>query len=248
MRLISWNIRHGSPGRGRSVDLAGVAGALRGLAPDVAALQEVDRSTVRSWGVDQAAALAGSLGLRHVHGRARALLGGAVGNAVLTRAAPSGVEGHPLPTAGEPRVLVVVRVPWPGPPSAGAEPTVDLTVACTHLQHRRGAPEREAPGQLRWCLELLAGRSGPVVLCGDLNLTEEAVLPELERAGFRAATTGPTFPAGRPRRRIDWVAVRGAEVVHAAVAPVPDRSDHRPVVVDLAHPGADVAEPDPTGG
>lgn len=257
MRVVCWNVRHGSAGPRRGVDLVRTGVELEAMAPDVAALQEVDRATMRSWRVDQAAALAGVAGLHATFGRARGLLGGGdVGNAVLSRHRPRSTGTRLLPTGGEARVLVWALVPGPpasgpaasgpaasgpaGVPAGGAADVAAVppwvTVASTHLQHRRGAPTREAPAQLRACLDLLGAVDGPVVLCGDLNLDGAEVLPALAAAGFTAAPTGPTYPAGRPRRRIDWVAVRGLAVVAAHVAPV-RASDHRPVVVDLApHP------------
>jgi len=85
-------------------------------------------------------------------------------------------------------------------------------------------------------LAALAGREGPRVLLGDLNLSPELVEPAVTAAGYALASTGPTFPAAAPRSRIDFVAVSGLAVVSAALPDV-GISDHLPVVVHIGTGG-----------
>ena len=54
----------------------------------------------------------------------------------------------------------------------------------------------------------------------------------LVQAGFVAAPSGPTHPARRPTRRIDWVLVRRATVRSSEVLDV-TCSDHRPLVATV---------------
>ncbi|NIP81595.1 MAG: endonuclease/exonuclease/phosphatase, partial [Gemmatimonadetes bacterium] len=84
LRVAAYNIRHGRGMDGR-VDLRRTAEAIGRLDADVIALQEVDRETERTGGVDQTAVLAGMLGYRGYHGAHRPYQGGEYGNAVLTR-------------------------------------------------------------------------------------------------------------------------------------------------------------------
>ncbi|HEX6380627.1 MAG TPA: hypothetical protein VF180_05250, partial [Acidimicrobiia bacterium] len=51
-------------------------------------------------------------------------------------------------------------------------------------------------------------------------------------AGYQLAPTGPTFPAAKPRTRIDFVAVSGLEVV-ASSTPKTGVSDHLPVIAEV---------------
>ena len=112
-----------------------------------------------------------------------------------------------------------------------------VSVAVTHLQHqpkRFRDQEHDAPAQLEAVLGALSGCPGPRLLLGDLNLEPDVAAPILERAGFTLATAGPTFPAGEPRRTIDYVAVAGLVVTGAWVSARPPVSDHRALVAELA--------------
>ena len=56
LRVVTYNIHHGEGTDGR-IDLERIAALLSGMQPDIVALQEVDRNTSRSGGVDQFATL-----------------------------------------------------------------------------------------------------------------------------------------------------------------------------------------------
>ena len=66
MTILTYNIRAGQ-GMDLSPALERQAAAILALAPGVVALQEVDRATRRSGGVDQAAALADPFGDKELH-------------------------------------------------------------------------------------------------------------------------------------------------------------------------------------
>jgi endonuclease/exonuclease/phosphatase family metal-dependent hydrolase len=227
VRIATFNIHHGAPARG-PVDLDAVAGALAPYSPDVIALQEVDRGLARSGRDDQAAELASRLDMVGHFVPALATGGGHYGIAVLTRdpsRAPT-VVALPHSPRREPRVAAVVGVPH--------ERLGTVTVVATHLQNGPAseAPPTEAIRQLRMLLGELETEDGPVVVAGDVNVERRTAAEELERSGFAVAVTAPTFPASRPRRTIDIVAVRGLRIVEARV-PVTTVSDHRPIVVDV---------------
>jgi endonuclease/exonuclease/phosphatase family metal-dependent hydrolase len=223
VRIATFNARHGLGGHGR-VSHRRLVDTCRTLDADVIALQEVDRRVIRSRLRDQPALIARKLAMRHVAAPAkRAPGGGSQCNALCVRGSFSDVEVIELPrTPGnERRVVVVARVTLAGG---------SISVACTHLQHRRG----NAPEQLASALETLAARPSPRILAGDLNLDPAQVEPLLHQHGFVAALSGPTAPARAPRRRIDWIAVdRGLHVVGSRL--------HRPLVSDHLPVSADVA-------
>jgi endonuclease/exonuclease/phosphatase family metal-dependent hydrolase len=112
----------------------------------------------------------------------------------------------------------------------------DVLVIATHLDHIDGATEVRQR-QVRAILDSWRGE-GPAILAGDLNaLADDREMKMLEEAGFRdlAAADGavqPTFPAGAPDRRIDYVwglGVTGTQV-HTVASTA---SDHRAVVVNI---------------
>ena len=86
LRVLSYNIHHGEGLDGR-IDLSRQAEIMKREEPDLVALQEVDRGTVRSGSVDQLAELARLTGLAPVFGQTIALQGGDYGVGVLSRLA-----------------------------------------------------------------------------------------------------------------------------------------------------------------
>ena len=234
-RILSYNIRAGQ-GMDLSPALDRQAAAIRALAPDVAALQEVDRVTERTGRIDQAAALADRTGLHAAFARALDFEGGEYGIAVLSREAPRATRTVPLPSPhDEDRVLLVADF--------GA-----FVFAATHLPLDEGDRLDAAD---RILAELLPS-DRPVFLAGDWNaLPGDATLRRLAR-GFRllSGTDEPTFPADAPDRCIDYVAVDEAHASLFAggvsrVADEPAASDHRPLLVSL--PRRPESAPGPSG-
>ena len=134
LRILSYNIHHGEGTDGR-FDLERIAGVIDSVKPDLVALQEVDRETRRSSGVDQAAELGRLTGMTAIFGPAMPYQGGEYGDAVLSRRRPS-ESGHlALPAAAnhEPRVATHVTIELEG----GA-----VTFASTHLDHTRDPSDR----------------------------------------------------------------------------------------------------------
>lgn len=263
LRAVTWNLHHGVGTDGR-LDLGRTARVLRGLDPDLAGLQEVDRGfDARSQRRDQAGELADALGLHLLwapairrRGQGSGGTDGEYGVALLTRAPADLVDVVPMELPGhEPRVVLQARV--------GA-----LTVLVTHLDFgSRSVRRRQA--------ERVAGLpvTGPAVLLADLNARPQAPeLAPLARVGWRDGWTeapersggawpfpgatvsalpsrfasghlmGRTQPARLPVRRVDAVLVSGgvrplrAEVPRGEAARA-EASDHRPLVVDLELPG-----------
>jgi endonuclease/exonuclease/phosphatase family metal-dependent hydrolase len=220
MRVATFNIKHGQNGDGR-VDLRRLAGACASLDADVLAVQEVDRFARRTGFRDEMRFIAKATGLQAVFGEAARRRWRSYGNVLLARGPIGDVDvvKLPRPSLGEPRVAIVARVDVGG---------VAMSVAATHLSFRKG----EGAAQLEVLLAALAGRDGPRLLLGDLNVGPEIVIPMVEAAGYTVAPTEATFPASGPRTRIDFVAVSGLEVVSAST-PAVGTSDHLPVVAEL---------------
>lgn len=209
IRVATFNARH-----------ADAANTCRAVDADVIALQELDRHVVRTGFRDQPRALARALRYEYAFAPAKHLgPGGRQCNALYSRHGLSDIQIVELPGPRnlEPRNAIVAR--------AG-----DISVACTHLQHR---PRANAKPQLDAVLAVLLARPGPHVLAGDLNLATEEAVPLLEEAGLTPVAVGPTSPRAAPREQIDWIAFgTGLRLGEARVAEA-DVSDHLPLVATL---------------
>ena len=233
MRVVSFNIHHGTVGRRGPVDPEQLGQVCASFEADVICLQEVDRDTYRTGRADLAAAAAGACGMAHVFGASRWFPGGRYGNAILARGTITAATVTKLPKVPAPRFWLEQRT------ALEASVTIDghpMWIVCTHLS----VPKEQNAVQLEWLLRHLRGRPLPQVVVGDLNRPEELVGPEAERGGLSAAEHGPTFPVSKPRRTIDHVLVSpGLAVVHTEVRRT-SMSDHAALIVDL--------EPVPRGG
>lgn len=223
--MVSFNILHGQRGDGSgTVDLDLLARSVKGLRPDVLALQEVDVGVPRSGRADEAGVVAEALGLDVVFGKAARVGGiGKYGNALLARGAISDVEVIALPKTArrhEPRSAILATVEVEG---------VHLSVCATHLSIHRP----EVHDQLDTAVEALVRRPGPALLVGDLNLSPEEVAPVVQRAALVLADpTLPTFPRDLPRIRIDHVAVRDLRIDRVEVVTTAS-SDHCALAVEV---------------
>jgi endonuclease/exonuclease/phosphatase family metal-dependent hydrolase len=233
LRVAIWNLQ--SCRRG----LPGILAGLKALDADLVALQEVDRCTGRSAGIDQAALLAREAGFAHHHffpalGRD----GGQYGIALLSR--------HPLL---EPRLERLPTTPGIEPRVAGrarlVHPAGELTVAVTHLSHKLGNSwlRREQVGHL---LGLLP-EGEPCLLLGDFNdLPGSRVHRALcdrftdvfAKVGQGPSGTHPFLGPWLPAVRIDFLfASRELELRSARVART-DASDHHALVAEIGAPAA----------
>jgi len=222
LRVLSYNIHHGA-GNDEVLDLERIARLVRSLNPHLVALQEVDKRTERTGGVDQAAELGRLTGMSPVFGAFMDYQGGEYGMAVLSALPIVDARTHRLPEGPEPRSALAVRVRLPGD---GGE----LTFVGIHLY--RTAEERLA--QARRLLEVLPAE-GPVILAGDFNSTPDSAVMALIRETFTIPDKGDdhfTFPSHEADREIDFLAWRPGErfaVVESRVIDEPLASDHRPV-------------------
>ena len=252
MRLATFNILHGrSPADGR-VDLDRLVAAVRELDPDVLALQEVDRDQPRSELADLTAVAAQAMGA--VSYRFAAAVAGTPGAAWIaatgTEQPGSAAYGIALLSRYPVRSWQVIRLPripyripvWLREPAKVVvvceEPRValtgvvdgplgQLTVVNTHLSF--------VPGwnvvQLRRLRRNLSPQPDPVLLMGDLNLSDGK---PARISGYRPLASAPTFPVEQPVRQLDHILCRGTlGPVRAVGTPELPLSDHRPLVVEL---------------
>lgn len=261
LRLLTLNLQHGLPAVGSprngqpagAETLAAAAAEIAAVGADVVLLQEVDRNQARSGRVDQAALLAGALGLR-AHRFAAALAGSASGLHVRARRSDAGRgfgvallsrfpvrSWHVLPLRGT--GLRLRRggdlLGWS---LGGWFPAFDesrvclaavlrtpdgpLTVAVTHLST---IPD-VAGAQLARSAAAVATLPGPRVLGGDLNLPPHAVaLP-----GWTALASARTFSNARPRMQLDHLLGDGVAAAGPGQAHHFSISDHAGLSADIA--------------
>ena len=219
-------------------NLADIAEALRQLTPDVVALQEVDGPSISSGNFDHVAALARDAGLvDHYRGDHNAFGFGrfnvAYGTALLARQPLLDPASHRFATSWRDTkgfVVASVAVPeWGG---------LALDVVSVHLDPLRPALRRK---QIVRMVEELKARQRPLVVLGDLNCCWQYEPKSMDllvrRLGLEAHepdSIEPTYPAHRPRRRIDWI-LASPELhfsgYHTVRVPL---SDHLVLVADLA--------------
>ena len=229
LRVLTFNIHHAEGVDGR-IDVARIAQLIRDARADVVGLQEVDRGVERSGRRDLLKEIADLAGMRFAFGKNLDHQGGDYGNALLT-SLPIVSEGNrllPNPTGGEQRGILQVVLDVDG---------TKVLVLTTHLDHRRADGDRLL-GADAMLAALDTWGTGPVVAMGDFNDVPESpawtrlvkVLTDVWPAV--GAGDGFTIPVEGPKRRIDWILVRGLEPKSAEVIKT-EASDHLPVLATL---------------
>lgn len=205
LRIMTYNVLGGRNSDGAR-DFERIANVIKAFAPDLVALQEVDRGTGRLQGRDLAAELGKLTGMHHAFGKAMDFDGGEYGEAVLSRWPIRKTRVHPLPHApnAEPRCALEVEVLPPG----WEQP---LHFVGTHLDHLAADTNRLQQA------ETLTGAlqtKEPCILVGDFNATPKS--PTLQhfaqewKNAWPAGKEGFTIPSDSPRRQIDYILLRPA--------------------------------------
>lgn len=240
LRVLVYNIHAGKDAAGRP-NLEDVAALVRSTSADIVLLQEVDRGTKRSGGVDQLAVLAGRTGMHAAFGRTLDYDGGQYGIAALSRrpfvlqdTLPLRVSPAQTRAGGsyEPRAALAM---------VARTPLGRWHVVTTHLDASAGDEYRQQEADRLG--EILRARAGgtPLLLGADMNATPDSdVVEKLLGFGLRDAWAecgrgeGLTFPAAAPRKRIDYLFLTHALRCTDARVLETTISDHRPLLVTVA--------------
>jgi endonuclease/exonuclease/phosphatase family metal-dependent hydrolase len=232
-RVLTWNLHHGEGIDGK-LDLARQAAFIKEVDADAVFLQEVDRKTKRTGGVDQAAELGRLTGMEVTFGKAMDYDGGEYGNAILTRSKPAASKVIPLSGGKEPRAALEVQIK----DTHGLSADRTLTLVGTHFDHEVAASREAAAQQLA---ARFGKQAGTVIFGGDLNCQPDD--PPLK--AFAAPWIVPkkqgaqtlTCPCPNPRSEIDFLLVKpSAAALNIPRCEVLDEnvaSDHRPVVLEV---------------
>lgn len=242
IRVMTYNIQAGGG------QLENVAEAIRGVTPDVVALQEVDvHWSDRSAFADQAAQLSKSLGMQarfaRIYRFAPADSAGPpreYGVALLSKCPILSFTNHTLT-----RLSTQEANAAPAPMPGFLEASVNLGGATvrvfnTHLDYRADPAIRQQ--QVAEMLAIIGESPGPTLLLGDLNAQPEApelqpLFGKLKDVWSSREERGFTYPAALPDRRIDYILASPHFRARSVRVPVTQASDHRPVVADLILPG-----------
>ena len=222
VRAMSYNILNGR-GLDNKVDYQRIADIIKNVAPDVAALQEVDSMTTRNGKVDVLAHLGNLTGMYSTYGASIVLSGGKYGVGVLSKEQPLSWKRVPLPGSEELRSLLIVEFE-------------QYIFCCTHFSLTT-ADRQTSVGIIKQAVQ---GFNKPVLLAGDLNDWPESIVLNLFRQNWDilSNTAQPTFPADNPEDTIDYIlgyVSNGYKypVIQTQVLNEPVASDHRPLFADI---------------
>lgn len=241
VRVLVYNIHAGKDADGRP-NLDEVSKLILTHSADIVLLQEVDRGTRRSAGVDELQVLMKATGLDGVFGRTLDYDGGEYGIAALSRNGFAYQDTEPLAVvppqarAGgshEPRgaLVALVRTRY----GRWHAITTHLDASGTD-EYRQQEADR-----LRDIIRARRAAGAPLMLGGDMNATpDSAVIRKVLGFGLRDAWSecgqgdGFTYPAGKPVKRIDYLFLTGSLRCTSAKVIDSQASDHRPLLVSVS--------------
>ena len=228
MKIASFNIRSF---RGMDNNRAPekTFAAIRLLNADLIGLQEVRKLTEEK--IFPLEDIAGKLGMRSHFCRTVAKEEFDYGIGLLSKYPFSLVEELFLPTpeGKEKRAALIVKI---------HADSGDFYFINTHLSSRNsGGPEARKEQMIFLLKKMEKENLFPAILLGDLNSRPDSEVIALlrEKADIFGDDT-PTFPAGAPNRKLDYIAgfpkgafcVENHQVIHD-----PSTSDHRPILAEI---------------
>src|SRR6266704_691618 len=231
VRVMTYNI-HVGVGMDKKMDLQRIANVINQEHPDLVGLQEVDRGVKRTQGVDEIAELGRMTRMEYAFAHNLDYQGGQYGVAILSRY-PILKTDHRMyrnKREAERRGMIRIEV------NVGGR---RLSFATTHLDYQYEDGRIFEAGQL---LDFLKGGKEAVIIVGDFNEEANGDAYKLFTAYFRdgwleskAKETGLSYPADKPKKRIDYIFYSANTEVRARKTWVVNTlaSDHVPVVADL---------------
>ncbi|HOM62851.1 MAG TPA: endonuclease/exonuclease/phosphatase family protein [Dysgonamonadaceae bacterium] len=219
IKILTYNIRN-ARGMDEKTDYDRIAGIIRSIHPDCAALQELDSATARSNGEVILDELAKRTGMYASYSKSIDYQGGGYGIGILTKEKPLHKEVIPLPGREESRSFLIVEMP-------------NYVIGCTHwsLTHedRMASVDR---------INAAVGKylHKPVFLAGDFN--SDAISEEINLLSknwmMLNDPSKATFPSDRPVKCIDYIWAKknpffSFKISITKVENEPVASDHLPV-------------------
>lgn len=220
IRILSYNIRN-SKGMDGVTDYNRTATVINSIAPQVAAIQEIDSVTHRSKGVYVLQELAKRTNMYATFNPSISYDGGKYGIGILSKEKPLTTKVVALPGREEQRSLLIAEFSR-------------YVVCCTHLSLT--AEDRMA--SLSLINRNTKPYSKPVFLVGDFNAepNSEFIMALSKSWTMLSDSKQLTFPSSKPDRCIDYIMVKPAvtvKLVKTEVIADSITSDHRPLYVDV---------------
>lgn len=226
LRILSYNIHHAEGVDGK-LDVPRIAQVILSVDPDLVALQEVDKNTIRTGKVNQDIELSRLTKMNSVFGSNITFQGGQYGNAILSKFPIIKNKNFLLPNvdSGEQRGLLQSQIQISN--------KENVLFFSTHLDHRRSDTERLASAKAINQIISLDNKS-PAILAGDFNdVPDSPTLKELGKVWLRTnKKILRTIPASKPSRQIDYIFVQPKErwkIIESQVLDEDIASDHRAI-------------------
>ena len=226
LRILSYNIHHAEGVDGK-LDIPRIAQVILSVNPDLVALQEVDKNTVRTGKVNQGIELSRLTKMNSVFGSNITFQGGQYGNAILSKFPIIKNKNFLLPNvdSGEQRGLLQSQIQISN--------KENILFFSTHLDHRRSDTERLASAKAINQIISLDNKS-PAILAGDFNdVPDSPTLKELGKVWLRTnKKILRTIPASKPSRQIDYIFVQPKErwkIIESQILDEDIASDHRAI-------------------
>lgn len=246
LRVMTLNVAHGRKlSRHQTLlsraaiegNLADIAGVIRQEKPDVVALQEADGPSFWSGNFDHVAHIGNLAEVDHHFRGAHVAIRArnthlSYGTAMLSRWPLGSTKSHAFapspPTPKKGFVIGSVTLP-------GSAQTID--VVSVHLDF---LSKRQRNKQIRQMIDEVRKRENPLIVLGDMNCgwgrnngSLQLLARNLDIHTFQPSKKIATFPARRPRRRIDWI-FASDEFAFTDYRSLPDPvSDHLGVIAEL---------------
>ncbi|WP_337267323.1 endonuclease/exonuclease/phosphatase family protein [Oryzifoliimicrobium ureilyticus] len=232
--LLTYNV-HSCVGTDRRLDPKRIADVIAQSGADIVALQEVDVGRKRTGGIDQAELIASHLKMNAQFHPALHLEEEKYGDAILTAFPMRLVKAGALPSIGETRGALWVRIDVGG---------LNVNVINTHLGLRSHDRRQQVNALMEpsW-MGSEQFQSAPSIFCGDFNAGPRspihATLEGTLRNSHRLAGKGVarTFPSRLPLLSLDHVFVSdGVDALSSEVIANPlarRASDHLPLLASL---------------
>lgn len=226
LRILSYNIHHAEGVDGK-LDIPRIAQVILSVNPDLVALQEVDKNTIRTGKVNQDIELSRLTKMNCVFGSNITFQGGQYGNAILSKFPIIKNKNFLLPNvdSGEQRGLLQSQIQISN--------KENILFFSTHLDHRRSDTERLASAKAINQIISLDNKS-PAILAGDFNdVPDSPTLKELGKVWLRTnKKILRTIPASKPSRQIDYIFVQPKErwkIIESQILDEDIASDHRAI-------------------
>ncbi len=236
LTVMSYNIRHCAPYYGTSenttANVNNVAEVIKKIKPDVVFLQEVDKNTTRSLGIDQAKKLAEFGGYPYYQFfKIMDYQGGEFGLAILSALELKEAETHAMPSEIDGQIITSNNALGTAKITFNS---IDINLAVVHLSVNQTESEKQLPYILE---KILANKNGPALLAGDFNSTPfSSTIKKMDAGGYTRTNTDPTkfsIPSNSPNRELDYISFKPKErftVESHTVLTGISASDHLPIV------------------